>query len=221
MADLMAKLAVVGGIATLKSARLDASDFNTAVVAPWVTDRVGTALGSIDDTVSSELQDWLESNLQESVDPTATAAAAREHFADFPATHADRVARTEAAEAYNHGTLSALDLAGVQQVQIHDASDGTDQKTDAPCLSRDGRVVSVKEAKGIGLLHPNCTLYFTPLTTDNLHLERVAEFPAHLNAQGRPVVYDSKAEILYLDESVDEENERQFLKMLGSQLAYR
>jgi hypothetical protein len=221
MADLMTKLAVVGGVVTLKGARLDASDFNGAAVSPWVTDRVGTALGSIDGTVSSEVQDWLENHLQESLDPAAAATAVREHFADFPATHADRVARTEAAEAYNHGTLSALDLAGVQQVQIHDASDGKDQKTDAPCLSRDGRVVSVKDAKGIGLLHPNCTLYFTALTTDNLQLERVAEFPAHLNAQGRPVVYDSKAEILYLAEDVDEENERQFLKMLGSQLAYR
>lgn len=220
MGTLIGRLAFLGGESSLKGARLGADDFSADVLTPWVHQRVGTSLSSIDNTVSSELHDWLENQLQKNSDPHVVADAAREHFADFPATHADRVTRTEARDAFNHGSLSALNLAGVTQVQAHDASDGEDAHTDAECLARDGRIFSIQDAMKINE-HPNGTLFFTPLSTDNLTLERVAELPEHLATHDRMVAYDPGSETLYLSDSVDEEHERLYLKMLGQQLSYR
>jgi hypothetical protein len=220
MVGLLGRLALTGGQSALKGARLDAEDFGADALTPWVNQRVSNSLSSIDNTVRSEVGGWLEEQLQGNVDPRAVAAAARDHFQGFPETHADRVARTEARDAFNQGTLSALHLAGVTQVQAHDASDGTDLHTDAECLARDGRVFNVQDAMGINE-HPNGSLYWTPLSTDHLTLERVAELPENLAAHDRLVAYDQATETLYLADSVDVDHERMYLKMLGEQLSYR
>lgn len=238
MASLISKLAMTGGESALKSARLATDDFDVATVTPWATQRAAASLASIDNTVRSEVQLWLEGQMQSSSDPHAAATAARAHFEDFPATHADRVVRTEARDAFNHGTLSALHLAGITQVQAHDASDGTDAKTDAECLARDGRVYNVQDAMNVNE-HPNGTLYFTPLSTDNLRMERVDKLPDNLAGERvvrkeagsgrtlmaetatRSVGYDERTETLYVLSSVSEERARMYLKMLGHQLSYR
>jgi hypothetical protein len=220
MSDLIGKIGLAGGVGALKGARLDAEDFGAGVLKPWVQQRVGSSLSSIDDTVRSEAQNWLEDQLQQSVDPRAVAAAAKEHFADFPATHADRVARTEVRDAYNRGTLEALHLAGVEQVQAHDASDGSNELTDAECLARDGKIMGVQDAMSADE-HPNGTLWFSPLSTDHLRVERVDELPLHLDQNGAQVAYDSREEILYLLSDVDAEHERMYLLMLGDQISYR
>jgi hypothetical protein len=219
-AELLSKIALAGGTGTLKGARLDAEDFGAGVLDPWVSDRVDSSLKSIDDTVRSEAQDWLSSQLQKDATPAAVAAAAREHFADFPATHADRVVRTETRDAYNRGALTALHLAGVAQVQAHDASDGTDVHTDAECLQRDGRIYSVEEAMRLDE-HPNGTLYFTPVVTENFSIQRVEEIPVSLNGDGRPAAYDDRTETLYLLSDVDDEQERLCLLVLGDQISLR
>src|ERR1035437_4092213 len=220
MADLVGKIGVAGGVSALKGARLDTDDFGAGVLTPWVQQRVGSSLSSIDDTVRSEAQSWLEDQLQQSVDPSAVAAAAKDHFAGFAETHADRVARTEVRDAYNRGTLEALHLAGVEQVQAHDASDGSDELTDAECLARDGKIMGVQDAMSVDE-HPNGTLWFSPLSTDHLRVERVDELPLHLEQNGAQVAYDSREEILYLLTDVDAEHERMYLLMLGDQISYR
>lgn len=220
-AGLIGKIALSGGAGALKGARLDADDFGAGVLSPWISQRVGTALSSVDDTVKDEAQNWLENELQSSTDSHAVAAAAREHFSGFPATHSDRVALTEGSEALNRGTLEALRLAGVEQVQAHDASDGTDLKTDTPCLQRDGKIMPIQQALGETLQHPRCTLHFSAVQTSKFSTERVKEIPAEVAAEGAQVGYDAHKEILYLLEDVDPERERLYLNMLGDQLAYR
>lgn len=220
MGGLLAKIALAGGAGTLKGARLDAEDFGAGVLQPWVAQRVGTSLNSIDDTVRTEAQGWLEGQLQESIDPTAVAAAAREHFADFAQTHADRVARTEGVVAYNRGSLTALHLAGVAQVQAHDASDGTDHLTDKECQQRNGKIYSVEDAMNVQE-HPNGSLFWVPLTTEKLSVVRVDAIPAELNGHGESVAYDERTETLYLLSDVDEDQERVLLHILGDQIAYR
>lgn len=220
MAELVSKIAIAGGTGALKGARLAAEDFGAGVLTPWVTARVGSSINSIDSTVRAEAQSWLESQLQTTVDARVTATAAREHFADFPTTHADRVARTETRDAYNRGTLEALHLAGVEQVQAHDASNGTDHMTDADCLARDGKIFNLQDALTVDE-HPNGTLYWMPLSTDHLRVERVAHLPEHLNLNGAQVGYDPGAEVLYLLADVDDEHERMYLKMLGERISYR
>jgi hypothetical protein len=165
------------------------------------------------------LEAWLADELQQTVDPTQVAAAAREQFADFPQTHADRVARSETTEAFNRGTLEALQRAGVAQVQAHDASDGSDLTTDETCLARNGRVYGLEEAMGVQRLHPRCTLFWTPLSTESLSVQRVDVISPEFAQHGEHVAYDSVHEVLYLDAAVDEQVEQAVLLMLGDQLA--
>lgn len=219
MADLVGKIALAGGKGILKGARLDAEEFGVGVLEPWVQDRVKFALDSIDATVRNEAEGWLTSELEQSVDPKAISEAARTHFEDFPATHASRVAQTETRDAFNRGTLTALDLAGVTQVQAHDASNGADAKTDAACLARDAKVYSVQDAMNLDE-HPYGTLYFTPLSTERLSLERVDKLPTRLAREGLHVAYDPRSETLYLLNTVDEHRERAYMAMLGDQLSY-
>ena len=219
MAELVTKIALDGGRGVLKGARLHAEDFDENAVEPWVKDRVKFAYDSIDQTVRDELQEWLGGELQQTVDPKQVAAAAREHFQDFAQTHADRVARSETTESFNRGTLEALERAGVAQVQAHDASDGEDKTTDAACLARNGNVYSLADAKNVKRLHPRCSLYWTPLSTENLSVKRVDAIPPEFASRGEHVAYDSTREILYLDAHADEQVETAVLLMLGDQLA--
>lgn len=217
VAQLVGKIAMAGGKNALKGARLATDEFGDDTVQPWVESRVKFAIDSIDQTVRQELQTWLEAELQKTVDPASIAAAAEEHFEQFPDTHADRATRTEAVDAFNHGTLAALHLAGVAQVQAHDASDGTDLKTDAECIARNGRVYTIDEAMQEPT-HPNDTLYWTPLATTALSVERVDELPEHLAGIGRNVAYDSRTETLFLTTAVLAEQEQAFMLMLGDEL---
>lgn len=221
IAALTSKIAVDGGKGSLKGSRLAAEDFGPGVLETWVNDRVKLALNSIDDTVRTEAREWLSDELQQSVNPDQVAKAAREQFDSFPASHADRAARTECTEAFNAGSLEAFDRAGVSQVQVHDASDGANELTDSICRERNGRVVSVQDAKQLYLAHPNCTLGFSPLTTEKLSVERVSRLPEHLAKEGKHVAYDEHAETLYLTEQIDCQQEQIVLLMLGEQLSLR
>lgn len=217
-ADLSGLIALRGGKTALKSARLEAEDFGKDSLQPWVQERVKFALDSIEQTVRTEAQEWLASELQESVDPATVSSAAEEWCADFPMNHANRAARTEGSVNFNRGVLEALHSAGVAQVQAHDASDGTDLTTDEGCQSRNGAVYSVEDAMNLPT-HPNDTLYFSPLTTESLSVERVEKLPSHLAAEDQKVIYDPSSETLYLSDEFDEDQERALLLMLGDQLS--
>jgi hypothetical protein len=217
LADLVGGVALSGGRSALKGARLDAEDFGSGALDPWVKDRVKFALDSIDGTVRDECRSWLGDELQKTVDPAAVADAAKEHFQDFPKTHADRATRTETRDAFNRGTLEALHRAGVAQVQAVDASDGTDATTDAECQARQGRVYSVEDAMDVDE-HQNGTLGWVPLSTERLSVERVPELPAHLAVDGLRVAYDEGTETLYLTDDLEDAHERALLLMLGDQL---
>lgn len=214
LAEVLTKIAMAGGRSTLKSARLHAEDFDESTVSGWVTDECKALVDSIDQTVRDEAREWLIDELQSSVDPSVVAAAAKEHFAPLPDTHAARAGRTASAESFNRGVIEAATRAGISQLQIHD---GTDH--DSVCRERNGKVVSTEEARGVHLAHPNCVLSFRPLTTESLSVERVEALPAHLAADGKHVAYDEPTETLYLDGEIDELQEQAVLLMLGDQLS--
>lgn len=222
-ADLAAielKIALQGGADVLKKSRLHAEGFDDTAVSVWVQDRVKFALESVDQTVRDEALNWLTTQLEQTIDPEAAAKSATDFFDVNPIPHADRVALTESVAAYNHGTLLALQLAGVDQVQAHDASDGTDLHTDAECLARDGKTFSVTDAMQIQD-HPRGTLFWTPLTTESLSLERVDSLPDHLQSEGMMAAYDPDRETLYVLSLATDQQERTYLKALGVQLSYR
>lgn len=67
---------------------------------------------------------------------------------------ARRIARTEAAFAYNRGNLAAYREAGVEHVRVFDGT------MDAPCAEANGQVWTLEEAERRPLQHPHCSRHF-------------------------------------------------------------
>lgn len=219
LADVLATMVKAGGTAELAAAKLDPSVYDYALAAQeWTSQRVDFALSSIDQTVRDELKTFLAEELTKTTDPEQVAADLDEHFAGMPETHVERVVRAEARDAYNFGMLRAGIDAGIDQCQAHDASEGANKDTDAKCRERNGKVFSLQDALQ-ETEHPNGTLYFTFLSTENLSLELVDDFPEHLEApEGQHAIYDDRTETLYVAE-VAAENSSRYLLALGDQLS--
>jgi HK97 family phage portal protein len=73
-------------------------------------------------------------------------------------THAETVALTEATRAYNEGTLTVAEMAGVTNVMVQDGHDH-----DQPCIDADGSVWTIAHAREHSIEHPRCRRAFTPL----------------------------------------------------------
>lgn len=128
----------------------------------WTDERLGWLLTQREATVRRELTEWLAGELERGGTPREIADRMREHFDDFPRWTGERVARTEVQTAYNVGTIMAARSGGYEQVQAHDASDGTDRTTDEPCKERHGKIFGIPDAlRENEDEHPNGTLYFT------------------------------------------------------------
>jgi hypothetical protein len=219
-AILMA-IAARAGKRELKVVNLSGDVFDPTTLAPWAASRAAFVVGSVDSTLTNELTTFLTDELQRDTDPESVAAAVEARFEDTAQTHAERVVKTETLPAYNVGALTAFKDAGVSQVQARDASDGMDQLTDAACKARDSKVFSVEQALKEED-HPNGTLYWVPLTTDNLTVERVESFPTHLhlNGDGDLLAHlDADSETLFLLEGVTDDQEREYRLAVGSVLA--
>ena len=79
-------------------------------------------------------------------------------FDDYADWRLDRIARTETAAAYNLGSLGQYRSAGILTVRVVDG-DG-----DENCAPWNGRIVTLEEAEGSPLGHPNCTRTWIPET---------------------------------------------------------
>lgn len=84
----------------------------------------------------------------------------RETFDGYEAWRALRIARTEAAIAYNHGNTLGVMQAGFEKV---DVVDGTD---DPECAAANGAVWTIDRALNNPLGHPNCRRAFFPHVED-------------------------------------------------------
>jgi hypothetical protein len=217
--DLLYGIALHAGQRTAKSARLDSSVVDPFTLQTWAQRRASFVVSSVDDTLKGELTTFLTDQLQRNPDPEAAASAASSRFETTPLTHADRVVMAEVLPAYNFGQLTALHLAGVSQVQAHDASDGRDELTDAECKRRDGEIMSVPQA----LIeaedeHPGGTLYYTALSTDNLCIVPVDELPSSVQ-DGMRASYDGDREQLLVLSDTSEEERREFSLVVGGVLS--
>jgi hypothetical protein len=84
-------------------------------------------------------------------------AKVRERFEEYAQWRADRIARTETAIAYNHGSTFAYRQAGIEKVQVSDGDD------DADCAALDGTIQTLEWALAHPVAHPNCTRSFAPV----------------------------------------------------------
>jgi hypothetical protein len=79
----------------------------------------------------------------------------RKHVKGYETWRANRIARTESAYNYNHGTVLGGHQAGVEEFNV------TDGDKDGPCASANGAVWPLERCLSDSLAHPNCTRAFT------------------------------------------------------------
>jgi hypothetical protein len=221
MRNILGRVTAAAGKHELKLANLDSSVYDPDQLGAWVDESTESNLQSIDHTLREQFIDFLINELQRTTSSDQIAKDFEEHFSETPETHADRISRFETGEAYNQGMIQAGLDAGISQVILHDASDGTNKDTDKFCLSRNGKVVSMDEARLQKKAHPGCTLYMTYLTTENLSIEISDLIPDYLNLDDdTPGAYDAKTETLYVRPEFKEDANKWTLA-LGEQLRMR
>jgi HK97 family phage portal protein len=85
-------------------------------------------------------------------------AALLEYAGEAYPARAEMIARTEGAAAHAAGVLLVAEKSGIAD-RVHLA----DGDGDAACTARNGTVLTLEEARGVGLLHPNCRLRLVPV----------------------------------------------------------
>lgn len=198
--EFLSRIVGTAGTKELKLANLDPEVFNPSSADKWVNTYAEQSLKFMDQTVRDQMREFLEQKLQQNSDPDFISKEIEDYFSELPDIHAARAVRAQTRDAYNTGMLQAAHEAGIDQVMAHDASDGTNPKTDTKCILRDGKVFSPKEAMK-ETEHPNGTLWFSYLNTQNLSVQVTDDIPDHLELSDRhPAVYDDKTETLYIRE---------------------
>jgi len=78
------------------------------------------------------------------------------------------IARTEVINAHAEGQLDAFELMGVEEVGLQaEWSTAGDDRVCARCAAMAGEVMSVKKARGLIPLHPNCVVGSTQIISPN------------------------------------------------------
>lgn len=215
--DILGRIVGAAGRRELKLANLDSNVYDPSVLEKWVDKYTDKNLSLMDHTTQDVFKDFLEKQLQENSHPDVVAQQLEDHFADLPITYSGRAVRAQVRDAYNKGMLQAGLDAGIDQVMAHDASDGTNPTTDKKCVLRNGRVFNLSDAMK-ETEHPNGSLHWSYLNTQNLSVEITDDIPDNLELSGNMMAaYDSEKEKLYIKTS-GASSESKFLITLGERL---
>lgn len=77
------------------------------------------------------------------------------------------LARTEVIHAHAEGQLDSFEELGVQEIGIESEwSTAGDDRVCPQCAAREGKVYTVKDARGLIPLHPNCRCAWIPVLTE-------------------------------------------------------
>lgn len=131
---------------------LAASEEAVARLTTYV-ERLGVG---IQNTTLADVRGILTDALRAGWSNTETRAALSTLFDGYQDWRLDRISRTETTAAYNLGALDQYRDAGVRLVEVVDG-DGDDV-----CASWNGRLVTLEEAQGSPIGHPNCTRTWIP-----------------------------------------------------------
>jgi hypothetical protein len=170
------------GAAELASLGLssDSWDVGRQEVQDWARRRGGELITTMDETVvEKHIRPWLEKVLADpansphfiergqgiAIDALGLSAELTDRFQSYPQWMADRVVRSEARMGYNQSAADMWERVGVEQVTLFDGLGGRSGKSDAHCLDRNGKVVSVQQFRLEDEdEHPNGTLGAVPVT---------------------------------------------------------
>jgi hypothetical protein len=182
-------------------------------VETWTDNHVADTVAKTISTTRNELQEFAANFMAEgNLDPRELSKAIQAHFEDFPEWKADRYARTETRDAYNAGVLLQGQVEGLSVAQAIDARFGP---TDGDCEDRDGQFFTISQALNQEE-HPNGTLGWR-LIEDPVNIERVSEVPGE--DEGVLASFDEESKVVYLSNDIGIDEEREFLRAVGDQVA--
>lgn len=149
---------LVSGVAVYDSFTLD-DPFTSKFMTRYMGERIVQLEAATKDNVSALLRRVFDENggggspfeLGKLV-----ADETRKQVKGYETWRANRIARTESAYAYNHGTVLGGFQAGVEEFNV------TDGDKDEPCASANGAVWRYDRCLSNSLAHPNCTRVFSP-----------------------------------------------------------
>lgn len=189
-------------------------DMDNPEVQNWANQRAANLVRRVDQTTRDDLRKHLTRELSKTQTPAEIADGIRSKFAQWPSWKADRLARTEAAMAYNYATLLAYKDAGIQQVIAHDAA--IPANSDPDCIERDGKVFDIDDAFHEQLKeHPNGTLGWSPvMAVPKIEVALVDSIPT-----GELATFDDDTGQLTIVRSIAPEQRRDFVQAVRARVS--
>ncbi len=142
----------------LETAWKQADPFTSKFMTTYVGDRITQIEGTSKDLVVKTVRRILDE--AEGLPAPEIGSLIRESVADqfdeFAKYRADRIARTETAIAFNHGTVLGVSQAGGDYVDVFDGED------DEECAAANGQTWTIDQALADPVAHPNCVRAFSP-----------------------------------------------------------
>lgn len=119
------------------------------------------------DQMASETSRLLAEGLSNGLHPSTIARNMNKAIDKLTKTRALTIARTEVIHAHAEGQLDSFDALGVEEVGIKaEWVTAGDDRVCAQCAAMEGKVMMVKEARGLIPLHPNCRCAWIPATVE-------------------------------------------------------
>ena len=122
-----------------------------------------TELKGVTQAMAQQIKRELIEGLVLGEHPSVVARRLTNRLDKIGVTRARTIARTEIIRAHAEGQLDAFELLQQQQIKIlAEWSTAGDDRVCPLCLPMDGRILTIKEARGTIPLHPNCRCVFIP-----------------------------------------------------------
>lgn len=170
--------------------------------------QVGRLIKSVTGTTKANMQSLLVNDIMEGKTPEEIAQNITEHFDEFPDWRASRIARSETRDAFNHATLTIAKEAGLRYVRAKDAQLGP---TDEDCEARDGKLLTIREAKKeLDKTHANDTLEFEPIARAEFSIKNVEQLPDAAPDEAA-AWFDEKTCTAYLPVNLSDDDTDEFL----------
>lgn len=150
--------------------------------------RAWNDLQGVTDTMAQKLSRNLSLGLAQGQNPRAIARAMTKDIDSLSKSRAVLIARTEVIASHAEGQLDGYQELGVDGVTTEaEWSTAGDDLVCEECEEYEGEIMSIKEARGLIPLHPNCRCAWIPVI-DNKAKKKVDLLKKKLTAPAKPVL---------------------------------
>ena len=213
-ATIMRKMLKRAVVLDLKDANLKA-ELPEDAFDSFLVEQTGRLIKFTHGTLKDEIRDFLVNQIRDGKTSDEIADNLTSHFGNgtFPATKADRVARSETRDAVNAATLIAGEATGVKYVKAHDG-----EEFDEECRKRNGKLFTVREAwREMRKEHPYGTLAYELVPRINLSVKMVEELPE--DKEGSFAFFDDDTSTAYVLRALPDETANEYLYTLATHLS--